>query len=148
MSRGRAASHSLPALTGDEAAIAGKAADAALDADATGATVGAVLAGRAHPYESGNAAVMRPVIAALKDAGIGLVSTANNHILDRGPEGLDATLGVPGLPQSGTGHVALLAGVNAPALHGRHQPHFPPVALRPLAARAKPGRFSSNASSN
>ena len=30
----------------------------------------AVLAGRAHPYESGNAAVMRPVIAALKDAGI------------------------------------------------------------------------------
>ncbi|KPV49848.1 metalloenzyme, partial [Kouleothrix aurantiaca] len=47
---------------------------------------------------------------------------------------IDATLGVPGLPQSGTGHVALLAGVNAPALHGRHQPHFPPVALRPLLA--------------
>lgn len=32
--------------------------------------------------------------AALKSAGIGLVSTANNHILDRGPEGLDATLAV------------------------------------------------------
>ncbi|MFV9504600.1 MAG: metalloenzyme [Oscillochloridaceae bacterium umkhey_bin13] len=47
---------------------------------------------------------------------------------------LDAALGVPGLPQSGTGHVALLAGVNAPALHGRHQPNFPPVALRPLLA--------------
>ncbi len=30
----------------------------------------AVLAGRAHPYESGNAAVMRPVIEMLKDAGI------------------------------------------------------------------------------
>jgi len=30
----------------------------------------AVLAGRAHPYESGNAAVMRPVIEALKGAGI------------------------------------------------------------------------------
>jgi hypothetical protein len=30
--------------------------------------------------------------------------------------------------------VALLAGVNAPALHGRHQPNFPPVALRPLLA--------------
>ena len=30
----------------------------------------AVLAGRAHPYESGNAAVMRPVIEALKEAGI------------------------------------------------------------------------------
>src|SRR6266542_2341673 len=47
---------------------------------------------------------------------------------------IDATLGVMGLPQSGTGQTALLAGVNAAALHGRHQPHFPPVALRPLLA--------------
>ena len=30
----------------------------------------AVLAGRAHPYESGNAAVMRPAIETLKGAGI------------------------------------------------------------------------------
>jgi purine-nucleoside phosphorylase len=30
----------------------------------------AVLGGRAHPYESGNAAVMRPVIEQLKDAGV------------------------------------------------------------------------------
>jgi purine-nucleoside phosphorylase len=30
----------------------------------------AVLAGRAHPYESGNAAVMRPVLDQLNDAGI------------------------------------------------------------------------------
>jgi hypothetical protein len=43
---------------------------------------------------------------------------------------IDATLGVAGLPQSGTGHVALLSGFNAPALHGRHQPHMPPVAQR------------------
>jgi hypothetical protein len=47
---------------------------------------------------------------------------------------IDATLGLPGLPQSGTGQTALLAGVNAAELHGRHQPHFPPVALRPLLA--------------
>lgn len=47
---------------------------------------------------------------------------------------LDATLGVDGLPQSGTGQTALLTGVNAAKLHGRHQPHFPPVALRPLLA--------------
>jgi 2,3-bisphosphoglycerate-independent phosphoglycerate mutase len=47
---------------------------------------------------------------------------------------IDATLGVAGLPQSGTGHVALLTGVNASALHGRHQTGFPPVALRPLLA--------------
>jgi 2,3-bisphosphoglycerate-independent phosphoglycerate mutase len=48
---------------------------------------------------------------------------------------LDANLGVEGLPQSGTGHVALLGGINAAALHGRHQPHFPPVALRPQLAQ-------------
>jgi 2,3-bisphosphoglycerate-independent phosphoglycerate mutase len=47
---------------------------------------------------------------------------------------IDATLGLPGLPQSGTGQTALLVGVNAAELHGRHQPHFPPVALRPLLA--------------
>jgi 2,3-bisphosphoglycerate-independent phosphoglycerate mutase len=47
---------------------------------------------------------------------------------------IDATLGVPGLPQSGTGQTALLAGMNAAELHGRHQPHFPPVALRSLLA--------------
>jgi purine-nucleoside phosphorylase len=35
-----------------------------------GGTEVAVLAGRAHPYESGNAAVMRPVLDQLKTAGI------------------------------------------------------------------------------
>ncbi|HEU5100613.1 MAG TPA: CapA family protein, partial [Roseiflexaceae bacterium] len=42
---------------------------------------------------------------ALKNAGVGLVSTANNHIMDRGPEGLDATLRVlqqAGIAQHGT----------------------------------------------
>ncbi len=47
---------------------------------------------------------------------------------------LDTTLGVAGLPQSGTGQVALLAGINAPARIGRHQPSYPPVALQPLLA--------------
>lgn len=47
---------------------------------------------------------------------------------------LDATMGVAGLPQSGTGQTALLTGINAAALHGRHQPYFPPVALRSMLA--------------
>jgi hypothetical protein len=46
--------------------------------------------------------------------------------------GIDAGFGVDGLPQSGTNHIALLAGVAAPLLHGRHQPYFPPVGLQPL----------------
>jgi 2,3-bisphosphoglycerate-independent phosphoglycerate mutase len=45
---------------------------------------------------------------------------------------VDATLGVEGLPQSGTGQVALLTGVNAPRVLGRHFGPWPPVRLRPL----------------
>lgn len=45
---------------------------------------------------------------------------------------LDAQLGVPGLPQSGTGQVALLTGENAPALVGRHVTAYPTQALRTL----------------
>ncbi len=44
---------------------------------------------------------------------------------------IDATLGIDGLPQSGTGQMSILGGFNAAALHGHHQAHFPPVALRP-----------------
>ena len=39
--------------------------------------------------------------------------------------GLDASLGVPGLPQSGTGQTALLTGVNAAALLGVHEGPYP-----------------------
>jgi 2,3-bisphosphoglycerate-independent phosphoglycerate mutase len=49
---------------------------------------------------------------------------------------LDATLGVEGLPQSGTGQISLLAGVNAAALFGRHFGPWPPTALRALLAES------------
>jgi 2,3-bisphosphoglycerate-independent phosphoglycerate mutase len=45
---------------------------------------------------------------------------------------LDAQLGVPGLPQSGTGQVAILTGENAPALAGRHVTAYPTQALQAL----------------
>ena len=45
---------------------------------------------------------------------------------------LDPLLGVGGLPQSGTGHAALLTGRNAAALYGRHFGPWVPVPLRPL----------------
>jgi hypothetical protein len=65
---------------------------------------GAMLEG--SPYTGYPAFNYNPKLApALKNAGIGLVSTANNHIMDRGPEGLDATLTVleqAGIAQHGT----------------------------------------------
>jgi hypothetical protein len=45
---------------------------------------------------------------------------------------VDATLGVEGTPQSGTGQAALLTGVNAAAAFGRHFGPWVPTDLRPL----------------
>ncbi len=44
----------------------------------------------------------------------------------------DATLGVEGVPQSGTGTTALLTGLNAPLLLGRHDGPYPPSDIQPL----------------
>lgn len=46
----------------------------------------------------------------------------------------DATLGVPGTPQSGTGQTALLTGLNAAALFGRHFGPWVPTTLREMLA--------------
>lgn len=45
---------------------------------------------------------------------------------------VDAHMGVPGLPQSGTGQTTILTGVNAPALLGRHYGPYPSQPLREL----------------
>jgi len=45
---------------------------------------------------------------------------------------LDAQMGVPGLPQSGTGQTTILTGVNAPALIGQHYGPYPNPPLRDL----------------
>ena len=48
--------------------------------------------------------------------------------------GIDATLGVPGLPQSGTGQTALFTGVNAAQVAGTHVFAFPTEQLRQVIA--------------
>ena len=45
---------------------------------------------------------------------------------------VNATLGVPGLPQSGTGQTAIFTGVNASRLIGRHFGPHPTTTLRPV----------------
>lgn len=47
-------------------------------------------------------------------------------------KGLDATMGLPGLPQSATGQTALLTGINASQTIQRHLSGFPNRALREL----------------
>jgi hypothetical protein len=46
--------------------------------------------------------------------------------------GLDAGLGVPGLPQSATGQTTILTGHNAPAMIGRHYGPYPDRQLREM----------------
>lgn len=48
---------------------------------------------------------------------------------------LDASLGVPGLPQSATGQATLLTGLNASELMGRHIEGFPPPRLKALVQK-------------
>ena len=45
---------------------------------------------------------------------------------------INATLGVPGLPQSGTGQTAIFTGVNGAKKFGRHFGPYPPSVLRPI----------------
>ncbi len=46
----------------------------------------------------------------------------------------DATLSVPGLPQSGTGQTTIFTGVNAPVAIGQHLGPYPSAALREIIA--------------
>jgi len=66
----------------------------------------------------------------------GGITPTSAHARTSGPGGcafpLDATLDVEGIPQSGTGQVALLTGESAAQIHGRHFGPWTPVRLRPL----------------
>jgi 2,3-bisphosphoglycerate-independent phosphoglycerate mutase len=64
----------------------------------------------------------------------GLQVTARDLPLPVFFRGIDATLGVPGLPQSGTGQTALFTGVNAAQVAGTHVFAFPTAALRRVIA--------------
>ena len=58
----------------------------------------------------------------------GATLTRQNALL----KGIDATLGIPGLPQSATGQTTIYTGQNAPAFLGRHQSGFANGSLRQL----------------
>jgi 2,3-bisphosphoglycerate-independent phosphoglycerate mutase len=51
---------------------------------------------------------------------------------------IDATLGIEGLPQSGTGQTTLLTGVNAAKVMGRHYGPWPGPSLKPLLEQSLP----------
>jgi 2,3-bisphosphoglycerate-independent phosphoglycerate mutase len=50
--------------------------------------------------------------------------------------GIDATLGVEGLPQSGTGQATLFTGYNAAQLAGQHYGPYPPISTHAIIAES------------
>ncbi|MFN8471562.1 MAG: hypothetical protein U0822_05030 [Anaerolineae bacterium] len=100
------------------------------------------------------AAVAMPTIRLLLDGAALTASAVRAAPFSSGASlgALDATLGVPGLPQSGTGQATLWSGVNLPAQIGRHSgPYAPPEARGLLqkhnvfasAGRAGPVAFAN-----
>jgi 2,3-bisphosphoglycerate-independent phosphoglycerate mutase len=83
---------------------------------------------------------MNPVAAARTPVVEGLLgrTLTESDAPVRGPGALlvplDATLGIPGLPQSATGQTALLTGINAAQVVGRHVTAYPTAQLRTLLA--------------
>jgi 2,3-bisphosphoglycerate-independent phosphoglycerate mutase len=73
-----------------------------------------------------------PVLARLFEGRLAVRATAPFHGAAASLVGLDATLGMDGTPQSGTGQTALLTGVDAVQRYGRHFGPWVPVSLRPL----------------
>jgi poly-gamma-glutamate capsule biosynthesis protein CapA/YwtB (metallophosphatase superfamily) len=86
-----------------------------------------------------------PALAtALKNAGIGLVSTANNHILDRGPAGIDATLTV--LAENGIQQHGTIS--SAAAIAGEPRPPYLPITLERDGASLRIGFISATWGTN
>ena len=102
------------------------------------------IAGTSIVQKASTAALIKPAhILLLFVDGLGLPpeGVSNSHLaafptlvelLSANCVPLDATLGVPGMPQSATGQTALFTGVNAAQLLGRHVEGFPPARLREL----------------
>ncbi len=67
--------------------------------------------------------------------GVPLTDTLQIESADLIAWPVDATLGVPGLPQSGSGHTAIYGGFNAAQANGRHQPSYPTIAMRAQLAQ-------------
>ncbi len=74
-----------------------------------------------NPLASGAFPTLRLTRSQIPTSGAGPPAAAH---------GIDASMGVPGLPQSATGQTSILTGVNAQALMGRHVSGLPGPTLR------------------
>jgi hypothetical protein len=88
--------------------------------------------GDADPAINPFAAAFLPTFDKLLDGRKIVAASAGTTTVQASLRALDATLGIPGLPQSGTGQTALFTGENAAKLFGRHFGPWVPTSLRSL----------------
>ncbi len=83
-----------------------------------------------NPFFRANLPIMQTfwngIVPHLRDA------RRENSIVSLAP--IDATLGIPNIPQSGTGQSSLLTGINAPQLIGKHFGPYLYSSLKPIVA--------------
>ncbi len=94
-----------------------------------GVGLGSADPGR-NPLTAARLPVLRSLLGGIPSLAESSLETAQGIAIP-----LDATLGMPGLPQSGTGQAALMAGFNAPKAAGHHFGPFPPNSIRERIAK-------------
>lgn len=87
-----------------------------------------------NPFVIARLPVLRQLLGGQLPVRESVAATSASHTAPASLAAADATLGVPGRPQSGTGQTALLTGENAPRLFGRHFGSWVPTPLRPMLA--------------
>lgn len=90
--------------------------------------------GEDDPQKNPFAAADMPTVLELT-GGRWLAKTGRQHTARAVFIPTDARLGVPGLPQSGTGQASLLTGLNVPQITGRHYGPKPDLQTRQLIAK-------------
>ena len=91
--------------------------------------------GEDDPQKNPFAAADMPTILELTGGRRWLAKTDRQHTTRAVFIPTDARLGVPGLPQSGTGQASLLTGLNVPQITGRHYGPKPDLQTRRLIAK-------------
>lgn len=91
--------------------------------------------GEGDPNKNPLAQASMPAVQSLLEGGCLIREQVGRITRQASLLALDARLGVPGLPQSGTGQTTLLTGLNAPALLGYHDGPYPNQQLCALLQR-------------
>jgi 2,3-bisphosphoglycerate-independent phosphoglycerate mutase len=88
--------------------------------------------GKPNPRENPFLSAKMPVLRSLLNGAVPTSSLKRFQSNGVCMVPVNATLRIPGLPQSGTGQTAIFTGINGARVFGRHFGPYPPTVLRPI----------------